>query len=308
MPDKNENQNPFTGKRFDIEHALNMYASSFVHIPASLLYETEMLEAYSEVIETCHIYFIGYFPRLSLKTPLQRGRTIMLPIEYLGQAKNISWKFPAGVQLRTEADGWFAEDEEGQRYAPTGDQILMQLGRQHSPLEFDVRYIGQSYGTTGSRSALDRLLKHETLQKIALKQPPPGYQIHLLLLAIQPNNRILTVISPQADYRDSNGMRVRSGLDKLYGTNADERISLYEAAMIRYFRPEFNIAFKDSFPSTRLKILQDCYEKDFSAVIAEISFDEMPFLLKSEDVNPAQSHLAFHSLHAEDNRRMFFGF
>jgi len=39
---------------------------------------------------------------------------------------------------------------------------------------FEVKYIGQAYGDAGSRNALDRLLKHETLQKIALNGAPNG--------------------------------------------------------------------------------------------------------------------------------------
>ncbi len=44
---------------------------------------------------------------------------------------------------------------------------------------------------------------------------------------------------------------------------------------------EINKEFKDSFPSTNMKCLQDCYDKDFSAIVAEFCFDEIPFLLRS---------------------------
>lgn len=37
---------------------------------------------------------------------------------------------------------------------------------------FDIQYIGQAYGKSGSRNALDRLRKHETVQKIALQGVP----------------------------------------------------------------------------------------------------------------------------------------
>ena len=97
------------------------------------------------------------------------------------------------------------------------------------------------------------------------------------MLAIQPDNKLFTVMNPFAQNKDEESERIRSGLDKLFNTTEQERIALYEASLIRYFRPEFNIEFKNSFPSTNLKILQDCYEKDFSAVIAEICIDDLPF-------------------------------
>jgi hypothetical protein len=294
------------GKRFDVEHALGMYAYSYVHLPAAGLYDEEALQPFAETIETCHIYFIGYLPRVSILDFVQRGQAVLIHLECLGARRSVSWEFPEGACLR-EVDGcWFVEDHLGQRYALTDDQILSRLRQQHAPLEFDVRYIGQSYGQDGSRSALDRLLRHETLQKIALRQAPAGYQIALLLLAVQPNNQLVTVFNPHAEEQDRDGSRIRAGLDKLFGTSEHERVALYEAAMIRYFRPEFNIEFKNSFPSTRLKILQDCYKKDFSAVIAEFCFDDIPFFLRSEKVAASQNHIAHHSLHSEEERRAFF--
>jgi hypothetical protein len=113
-------------------------------------------------------------------------------------------------------------------------------------------------------------------------------------------------MNPYARNKDDDGTRIRSGLDKLFNTTEAERISLYEAALIRYFYPEFNKEFKDSFPSTNLKILQDCYKKDFSAVIAEICIDQLPFLLFSSEVKPSLYHIAKHDLHDDKSRRAFF--
>jgi hypothetical protein len=101
--------------------------------------------------------------------------------------------------------------------------------------------------------------------------------------------------------------RIKTGLEKLFNTTEEERVSLYEAALIRYFYPDFNKEFKDSFPSTNLKILRDCYEKDFSAVVAEICIDRLPFRLWSGRVDPKTYHIAIHDLHKSDERRMFFG-
>ncbi|MGJ4925979.1 hypothetical protein ACQR1I_11720 [Bradyrhizobium sp. HKCCYLS2038] len=83
-------------------------------------------------------------------------------------------------------------------------------------------------------------------------------------------------------------------------------MSLFEAAFIRYFRPPFNDRFKDSFPSTNMKVLKESYAKDFSAVIAEINFDELPYQLFSDHIPVAHSHIANHSLHTEEERNVFF--
>jgi tRNA nucleotidyltransferase/poly(A) polymerase len=114
-------------------------------------------------------------------------------------------------------------------------------------------------------------------------------------------------MNPFAKDTESGTTRIKQGLDKLFNTTEAERISLYEASLIRYFYPEFNKEFRDSFPSTNLKILQDCYEKDFAAVIAEICIDELPFYLWSASAKRSLHHIARHDLHKSRDRKMFFG-
>lgn len=115
------------------------------------------------------------------------------------------------------------------------------------------------------------------------------------------------MFNPRAKDISKGEERIKAGLDKLFGTDEAERTTLYEASLIRYFEPRYNKEFKDSFPSTNLKILQDCYEKDMSAIIAEVNFDDMPFVFKSEKIAPQESIMAMHNLHATEDRAVFFG-
>ena len=55
-----------------------------------------------------------------------------------------------------------------------------------------------------------------------------------------------------------------------------------------------------------MKVLSDCYYKDFSAVIAEICFDELPFTLFSDFAKHRDYHIAKHDLHSDEARRVFF--
>ena len=54
---------------FDIEHALGMYAFSYCTIPAEVISDKNALAPLISVIETCHIYLIGYTQRLFSLTP-----------------------------------------------------------------------------------------------------------------------------------------------------------------------------------------------------------------------------------------------
>lgn len=288
---------------FDVEHALILYATSFFQLPARLLYDEGSLKQFEHVSKKCHIYIIGYLPKTKLLRGYQKDEDAVLEFE-IGSVKH-DFKLPLPKGCRLESDDIFpyAVNEQGQKFAIPEKAINLFLN-QHS--KFEVKYVGQAYGKDGSRNAIDRLMNHETLQKISLTGVPDNYELQLLLLEVEPSSKLITALNPFAQQKDETGSRIKAGLDKLFNTSEQERISLYEAALIRYFYPQFNREFKDSFPSTRLKILHDCYEKDFSMISAEISFDELPFQLWSDAAPAKHSHMALHDLHDDKSRKAFF--
>lgn len=292
---------------FDIEHALGMYALSFCTIPAEGIYDKEGLASLGRVLDKCHIYLIGYTPKVEFIEAEQKDQHLLLSFEILSEKHVLDYELPEGLSLKADGDLWYVGDASGERFWPSENELQTRLAASTDAVKFEVKYVGQAYGQDGSRNAIDRLLKHETLQKISLKGVPQGYRLTLLLLAIEPNNQLITSINPFAKNTQDGGTRIQQGLSKLFNTTEEERISLYEAALIRYFYPDFNKEFKDSFPSTNLKILRDCYEKDFSAVVAEICIDDLPFQLWSSAVEPKLYHIAKHDLHKSEDRRMFFG-
>lgn len=306
MPEKKTKEYIFGQKAYDVEHALSMYAVSYCTLPAESIYDKHLLAQYRDVLDTCHIYLIGYTPKVDFVGAEQRDRRLLLSFEVLSTKHVVEFPLSEDLSLEVDGDLHYLIDKKGNRYFPTEEQMQSRLAAVTGAIKFEVKYIGQAYGKDGSRNAIDRLLKHETLQKIALKSVPDGYRISLLLLAVEPSNQLITAINPYAKNQDESGARFQDGLKKLHNTSEEERISLYEAALIRYFYPEFNKEFKDSFPSTNLKILQDCYDKDFSAVVAEICIDNMPFQLWSQAASPKWHHIAQHNLHKSEDRRMFF--
>lgn len=305
--DNDIRNSPFAKAAFDVEHALGMYALGFCTLPAEGIYDERAIASIAHVADTCHIYAIGYTPRVDLVDAKESESNLVLTFDILKKKHVIKYELPEGLSLGEEDGLHFLFDSSGKRYWPDELEMQRRLHSESKAINFEVKYIGQAYGKDGSRSAIDRLLKHETLQKIALKGVPDGFRISLLLLSIQPNNQLITVMNPFAKNTGNGEERIRKGIDKLFNTTEEERVSLYEAALIRYFYPDFNKEFKDSFPSTTLKILRDCYAKDFSAVVAEICIDELPFTLWSESVGPKHYHIAKHDLYKEEDRKMFFG-
>lgn len=295
-------------KAFDVEHALSMYATSFVTMPAFGIYDDQVVATLRTQISQCHIYLIGLVPRIDFVGASQEGRDLITNMEVLGKQYPLRWPLPDGLNLKRNDthDAWHVETAEGARCFPSETMISCRLSAYHLAIDFKVLYIGQAFGEGGSRNALDRLKKHETLQKIAVKGIPGGYNLTILMLAIEPANRLITMFNPWAQDQDQGSERIEKGLDKLFNTSEAERTTLYEASVIRYFQPPFNKEFKSSFPSTNLKLLADCYEKDFSAIVTEICFDELPFRLFSEAVKHEFYHIAQHNLHTEKDRHVFF--
>ena len=299
--------NELFGKfQHDVEHAFSMYAISCCTIPAEGLYDNAALKPLMNTIESCHIYLIGFTPNVAYIASKQEDRELILSFEVAGKQCEISYEIPDGYNLINESEPHILENESGEKCWPNSGSLIQKLSEVSNAAEFNVKYIGQAYGEAGSRNALDRLQKHETLQEISLKGSPKGYRLTLIMLAIEPSNRLITVMNPFAKEKSDGDSRIKPGLDKLFNTTEEERVCLYEAALIRYFYPEYNVEFKDSFPSTKLKILQDCYEKDFSAVIAEICIDELPYRLFSDRVKCSQYHIAKHNLHKKEDRKVFF--
>jgi hypothetical protein len=307
LADNSKKHDLFGNALFDVEHALGMYATSFCTIPAEGIYDKESLTPLMSVIKTCHIYLIGFVPKIDFVGAKQNSNKLSLIFSILDKEYILESDVPDGLTLNQDGELFYLGNEQGERFWPDESLIQTRLCHDSNAINFEVKYIGQAYGKDGSRNAIDRLLKHETLQKIALKGVPDGYQLTLLLLEVQPNNQLFTMFNPHAKNKDEDSSRIKAGLDKLYGTTEQERIALYEAALIRYFSPSFNKEFKNSFPSTNLKILQDSYEKDFAAVIAEICIDELPFKLYSESIEISNYHIAKHNLHKDEARKIFFG-
>jgi hypothetical protein len=296
----------FEGKEFDVEHALGLRADSFVQLPAVAIYDDEALRPVMPIAERCHIYIIGILPKFHFVDVRQIDQILEIDVEVLDKIYSVQWDISEGLTLKKEDELFYLEDKVGRRFGPSEEEIFRKAHSQGAPLEFDVQYIGQAYGTDASRSALDRLRKHETLQKIAVQGIPDGYRLQALLLEVLPATTLFTIFNPRAENRDQGEARIAAGLDKLFGTDEKERISLFEAAFIRYFQPPFNDRFKESFPSTNMSVLKACYSKDFSAVIAEIGLDGLPYQLFSKKISPKDHHIASYDLHMEEKRKVFF--
>ena len=183
-------------------------------------------------------------------------------------------------------------------------------------LSFEILYIGQSYGKEGSRTALDRLPDHKTFQKIYFESNKkyPDKDVWIILCSFEKS--VITSVDPnQNNYGvsiEENDRHLFNVCNKVMNDDAGitdkQSINFTEAALIRYFQPEYNEKFKNNFPDNSHSSYSECYDLDINSVIIELSTDleGMQFKLHSSNIPPTYDHLIHFNLHSKDERKSMF--
>lgn len=311
-------------RKYLSEFAVNLYSARWLMTSASQLMSGGFTtKEQQEIIDNSHIYVICQRPNLSISKDsfkYEDGK-ISGHINYKvdGELREIPFchEFPlldGAVEVKLSKyphRELSTYDQKGQelRYLPA-TALGMVLGIHLIRPELrnlEVLYIGQAFGN-GTRSTFDRLKSHSTLQKILAQAQyeSPDSEVSVLTFEYVPyrifsqfDGRAKDVI---ADYRDFE--RFRSIIDN--PLTEHQQICLIEAGLIRYFQPLYNEVYKKNFPSKNHKILQSCYDLDFSGLIVEINTEELRFSLYSETVAPNEHHICQVDILDPEERWGFF--
>ena len=155
-----------------------------------------------------------------------------------------------------------------------------------SEIRYKVLYIGQSYGKRGERSAIKRLSSHETLQKILIntQKDYPEYEVQILLLemaywlgeSIKPSAEALSTTEEDTNHVE----KVLSNLHQ-----EQQVINITEAALINYFKPQYNTMFVENFPSEKHMSYKQYFDLDYDDLVIEINMesDVFPYVILFSD-------------------------
>jgi len=173
---------------------------------------------------------------------------------------------------------------------------------------YEVLYIGQAVGKNGSRNAVERLRNHSTLQKILAQTfyNKPDKEIMLFMYAFE-HEQIFSSLdgrSGLSEDADSDGQRFTRALKNPPKKN--QIINMIEAALIRYFQPEYNEKFKESKISPKLKALEKCYDLDMSGLIVELNTENLFYSLYSPTIKKHYHHIVKIDLVSHQKRLSFF--
>lgn len=309
------------------EHAVSLYTKNWSFLPASELDPDKVQGEHEKSIgDRCHIYLICRHPTISFapETFSFDGDSISGHFRYRvgGESSDLPFlhkfrllddavsvelsKFPHSEVLSVTSAGDVV------RRLPANMLCLAkQFYSQRPELgKFEVLYVGQAFGNDGKKSAIDRLRNHSSLQRILAQshKEDPDQEVFLFPFEYAQYHVITHIHSALSRTLD-----VELERNRFYSINENplterQQICLAEAALIRYFRPTFNKDYKLTFPQKNHKILEECYELDFSALAVEINADDFGFVLFSDEVEPSGHHISKIDLFAREERRSFFSF
>ena len=130
--------------------------------------------------------------------------------------------------------------------------------------DYKIVYIGQSFGKNGERIAVDRLISHSTLQRVLsdCQSKYSDYNVRILLMNFQHDYQIDCIHSESVD----------TGLASASQISENQIINLTEAALINYFKPEYNKNYKLSFPNPKHISYQELYDFGYTELALDLSY------------------------------------
>lgn len=177
-------------------------------------------------------------------------------------------------------------------------------------LESEILYIGQSFGSFGDRTAQDRLLAHSTLQQIQsdfLFNEPIG-DLAISLLEFTPN-LLTTFDGVSKDYEMSNEEDT-THMMKVLGSEPcvlhSQMINVIEAALINYFKPEYNAKYKDNFPRIEHLGYKHYYDLDYNSIQVEIDTYALNSNIFTKHTKYSDFNMIKYPLHSEETRKNMF--
>lgn len=172
-------------------------------------------------------------------------------------------------------------------------------------LNLEVLYIGQPYGLEGVSGNPVKILDLPAIQQICLEvsEQSSDHEIWLILWSFQEmpdsNNYNLDLL---------NDAEEAELLKKVMETkiSPQQLINFTEAALIKYFEPEYNNISDHDFGNKAAETYSDCTSLQVTSVTVEINTEEISSSLWSPKVEPFCMHFAEFKLISSKDRNEFF--
>jgi len=268
-----------------------------------------------------HIYIIGRRPRITIDPASViiddrevRGVFKIQKGESFESHNFLTHNLLGTSQVTFEADYPYTEcrirDQKGNVISSGKTAlVLATFGSMYwNLLDLEVLYVGQAYGESGERTAIDRLQKHSTLQSIYAEaiQRSPDQDVWIVLMNYE--YLLLSSIDGRSKDYEATEEEDTAHIHNVVSTPISEqqRINFAEAALIKYFLPEYNKIFKDTFPHPGHSTYSQCYELDLNTLCIELGTEQIMSRLWSSKVPPAWNHFYQFPMHSVEERKKMF--
>lgn len=273
----------------------------------------------------CTIYLVCTRPRLSIDLSYYKITGNSIQLKFYAQIRetkidflidvNIQYKY-SEITIESEYpyNFFYLKNPDGEIFAggKTGYFANKFIDRKRSLdfLDQKVLYIGQSLDNKSDKPLKKRLLNHSTLQKIyaeAVKNNPDK-EIYILLASFDQDNIVHSPYNVELT-KENEKLDVERLLRLMKNPSRftlEQRTNFTEAALIRYFRPEYNDKYKDNFPDSKHRSYTECYDLDVSQISVEVNTEDSGYRLYSDCVDRKEHHVArYHMQSSNDRRKMF---
>jgi hypothetical protein len=184
------------------------------------------------------------------------------------------------------------------------------LQQTENRMDCEIIYIGKSFGKNGERNAIQRLKSHSTLQEIQseLLFDPPIKDLAITLWEFTPQ-LISSFDGRSKEYEKSEeeDMQHMKGILNAQAIKVnDQIINITEAALINYFKPDYNEKFKDNFPDIEHVGYRHYYDLDYNSLLVEIDTDTIVSKIFSKERAYPHFGAIEYNLHPENIRKSMF--
>lgn len=311
-------------RKYLSDFAVSLFSARFGFLTASQLVSNNKIKPETEeFLRTCNIYLICQRPAFSFSPTgfSYDGKKVKGNLQYKvnGKTKLKAFNLPfelcdgaTSLKLSNYPHREIQTSTSKGKVIRTISASLFSMNGFFTGADFrnfKVSYIGQTKAEN-ERTPIDRLRSHSTLQKILaeMQNLKPDDEAIIFIFEYCPYS-IITVMdgsNSEAIKDQSDSKRFISVLEN--PLTEHQQTCLTEAGLIRYFQPEYNEKFKDKFPNAKQKLLDECYQLDFSALIVEMDTEELWFNLFSQTQPPNFHHTAKFDLIDPKKRKSFFAF
>lgn len=212
------------------------------------------------------------------------------------------------IKIKIEDEDFLLKNPKYQDVIYAQDLMLTFASEIIKKTEFKVLYIGQAYGKDGKRTAFNRLASHSTLQKVLTDCQAKYADKHIYIMLMEFTPQLMSVFDGISEkYTKTEEESDQHMHEVLYNLpKYNQVINITEAALINYFKPEYNVNFVDNFPDDNHKGYKQYFDLDYDSVCIEIDleFDELNWVQLYSDTNRIDSSWDFiqYQLYNDNNR------